>query len=69
MELLGVRPNHANVNFNARALVILLELGKVNSFSPKILFGRCFEGLNDDQILGWDISTIEVLGQGHRQFL
>jgi len=69
LEPLGIRPNHARLDSNARALVILLEIGKANPLEPETLFGGCFEGRNEDQILGWDVSTTEVLAEGHRRFL
>ena len=50
-------------------MVILLEMGRVTFGGPEILLGGCFEGLNEDQILGWDIPTIKVLAHGHRHFL
>lgn len=69
LEVLGNRPSHASLDSNARALVILLEVGRVAPGGPKMLFGGCFEGLNKDQLLGWDVLPTEVLVGSHRRCL
>lgn len=40
---------HGNLQSNARALVILLQVGSIESSSKEVTFEGCFEGLNDDQ--------------------
>jgi len=35
----------------------------------EILLRRCFKGCHEDQVLGWNISTREVVDGGHRHFL
>jgi len=40
---------HGNLQRNAQALVILLQVGCVESDSHEVTFEGCFEGFNDDQ--------------------
>ena len=40
---------HENLQQDARALVILLQVGCVESGTRDVTFGGIFEGLNDDQ--------------------
>jgi hypothetical protein len=40
---------HGNLQRDARALVILLQVGCVEPGSREVTFERCFEGLNSDQ--------------------
>lgn len=43
---------HGNLLRDARALVILLQVGCVEPNSREVMFEACFEGLNDDQYFG-----------------
>ena len=42
---------HGNLQRDARALVILLQVGCVEPGTREVTFEGCFEGLNDDQYL------------------
>lgn len=46
--------------------MILLEVGRMTPSGLEITFGGCFEDRNEEQILGWDVDTTEVISGGHR---
>lgn len=48
--------------------MILLKIRRVTSSGSKITFERCFEGHNEDRILGWDFATTKVLASKHIHF-
>uniref|UniRef100_A9U2D2 Predicted protein n=1 Tax=Physcomitrium patens TaxID=3218 RepID=A9U2D2_PHYPA len=50
---------------DSRCLVILLEVGTFPDGVPNILFEGSYEGLNNDQIIGWSSRH----GMGHYRWL
>lgn len=58
---------HGNLQHGARALVILLQVGCVESGSQEVTFEGSFEGLNDDQYYGC-LKPIKGV-QGHQRWL
>lgn len=59
---------HGNLQKDARALVILLQVGCVESDTHDVTFKGCFEGLNHLQYMYCMSKPIEV-GRGHHHWL
>ena len=58
---------HGNLQQDARALVILLQVGCVEPGSKDVTFGGIFEGLNEDQLFGC-LKPIKG-SRGHQRWL
>lgn len=58
---------HGNLQHDARALVILLQVGCVEPGSREVTFEGCFEGLNDEQYYCM-VRPIEG-SRGHQRWL
>ena len=58
---------HGNLQDDARALVILLQVGSVEPGGHEVTFQGCFEGTNREQTLWCMVPTRE--GRGHQRFL
>jgi len=60
------QPWHGNLQRDARALVILLQVGSLEPEGPKVTFQGCFEGSNIEQYFGF----FPVEGsRGHNRWL
>jgi hypothetical protein len=60
------QPWHGSLQPDARALVILLQVGKLEPSGPEITFQGCFEGLNMEQYFGF--LPVEE-SRGHNRWL
>ena len=58
---------HGNLQQDARALVILLQVGRVEDGSREVTFEGTFEGLNDNQFFGC-LKPIKG-SRGHQRWL
>jgi hypothetical protein len=55
---------HGNLQEDARALVIVLQIGSVEPGGREVTFQGIFEGLNSDQVMQQNLLTPRSIGHG-----